>query len=175
MTTFWCVRCNYLTHCSTPARIDPETLNMKVYLASVHIHSNRARKVQRTFFLFPIYNSRQRQANSSRHRVQICSGAHLVSYPMSTGGSFRGGKAGGSVKLTTHLQLVPMLRMCGAITPLPHTDSGPDIYLSIEATLLWSLNIYILYTFPITISPKALSQHLLWRRVAVNVLVLILC
>jgi hypothetical protein len=33
------------------------------------------------------------------------------------------------VKLTTHLQLVPMLRMRGATTPLPHTSSEPSIYL----------------------------------------------
>jgi len=31
------------------------------------------------------------------------------------------GQIGRVVKLTTHLQLVPRLRMCGDIPPLPHT------------------------------------------------------
>jgi hypothetical protein len=34
-------------------------------------------------------------------------------------GSFPGGKAGGSVKLTIHIHLVLMLRMSGAVSPLP--------------------------------------------------------
>jgi len=33
------------------------------------------------------------------------------------------GKAAGSVKLTTHLRLVPPLRTRGAMPPLPHTSS----------------------------------------------------
>jgi hypothetical protein len=33
---------------------------------------------------------------SLHHLVQTCSGAHRVSYPMVTGGSFRGGKAAGT-------------------------------------------------------------------------------
>jgi hypothetical protein len=44
---------------------------------------------------------------SLHYRVQNGSGAHLASYPMGTKGSFPGGKAAGSVKLTTHLHLVP--------------------------------------------------------------------
>jgi hypothetical protein len=46
---------------------------------------------------------------SLHHRVQNGSGAHPASYPMSTKGSFTGGKAAGGVKLTTHLHLVPKL------------------------------------------------------------------
>jgi hypothetical protein len=39
-------------------------------------------------------------------------------------GSFPGGKAAGrGMKLTIHLQLVPMSRKCGSIHPLPHTPS----------------------------------------------------
>jgi hypothetical protein len=57
------------------------------------------------------------------HRVQSDSGAHAGSYPMGTGGFFPGSKAaGGGVKLTTHLQLVPRLRMRGAIPTLTHTS-----------------------------------------------------
>jgi hypothetical protein len=39
--------------------------------------------------------------------VQTGPEAHPASYPMCTGGSFPGGKKGWSVKLTTHLHLVP--------------------------------------------------------------------
>jgi hypothetical protein len=38
-------------------------------------------------------------------------------------GLFSGGKSGWSVKLTTHLQLVPRSRKYGSIHPLPHTPS----------------------------------------------------
>jgi hypothetical protein len=44
---------------------------------------------------------------SLHHRVQNGSGAHPTYYPMSTRGSFLGGKAAGDVKLTTHLHLDP--------------------------------------------------------------------
>jgi hypothetical protein len=37
--------------------------------------------------------------------------AHPASYPMGTGGSFSRAESGGGVKLTTHLHLVPRLRM----------------------------------------------------------------
>jgi hypothetical protein len=46
------------------------------------------------------------------------SGVHTASYPMGTSGSFPGGKSGRGVKLTTHLHLVPSLRMPGSIPPL---------------------------------------------------------
>jgi hypothetical protein len=46
-------------------------------------------------------------------RIQTGSGVHPASYAMGTGGSFRG------VKLTTHLHIMPRLRMRGAIPPLP--------------------------------------------------------
>jgi hypothetical protein len=49
--------------------------------------------------------------------------AHPASYPMGTRGSFPGGKAAGVAKLTTHLHLVPKLRMHRAIPPLPQYAS----------------------------------------------------
>jgi hypothetical protein len=55
---------------------------------------------------------------SLHHRIQTGSGVHPASYPMGTRGSFRGGKCGRSVKLTTHLYLVPISRMRGAVPPL---------------------------------------------------------
>jgi hypothetical protein len=45
------------------------------------------------------------------HVVQTGSGAHPVSYPMGTVGSFAGSKAAWGVKLTTHLHLVSWSRM----------------------------------------------------------------
>jgi len=54
---------------------------------------------------------------SPRHPVQTGSGAHAVSYPMATGSSFPE-LSGQSVRPTTHLNLVPRLRMCGAVPPL---------------------------------------------------------
>jgi hypothetical protein len=44
--------------------------------------------------------------SSLLHRIQTSSGAHQTAYLMGTGGSFAGGKV-----LTTHLHLVPRLRM----------------------------------------------------------------
>jgi hypothetical protein len=55
------------------------------------------------------------------HVVQTGSGAHPASCPMGTGGSFSRGKAAGA--WSWPLQLVPMLRKCGSIHPLPHTPS----------------------------------------------------
>jgi hypothetical protein len=43
---------------------------------------------------------------------------------------FIGGKAGRGVKLTTHLDLVPRLRMDGVISPLPHTALWHSAQLS---------------------------------------------
>jgi len=43
----------------------------------------------------------------------------VKSYPMGTRGSYHGGKVTRGVKLTAHLHLVPGLRMCGVIPPLP--------------------------------------------------------
>jgi len=45
------------------------------------------------------------------------------------------------VKLNTHLHLVPMLRMCGAIPPLPNTSSWPGTLLSTGVTL------FLTYTY----------------------------
>jgi len=42
---------------------------------------------------------------------------------MGTDGSFPEGKEAGGVKLTTHLHLLPRLRMRGAMRLLPHTFS----------------------------------------------------
>jgi hypothetical protein len=57
-----------------------------------------------------------------RHRDQTHLGAHPASYPVGTGGVHSPGQSGRGVKLTTHLHLVPSLRMSGAITPLPQYD-----------------------------------------------------
>jgi hypothetical protein len=46
-----------------------------------------------------------------------------ASYPMGTRGSFPGGQSGWSVKLTTHLHLVPTSRMRVAIPRLLNTSS----------------------------------------------------
>jgi hypothetical protein len=56
---------------------------------------------------------------SLRHRIQTRSGTHPASYPMGTGGLFPRVQSGRGVKLTTHLHLVPRLRMREAIPPLP--------------------------------------------------------
>jgi len=47
------------------------------------------------------------------HCIQNDSVVHPASYPMGTGG----------MKLTTHLHLVPKIRMHGSICPFPHTSS----------------------------------------------------
>jgi hypothetical protein len=74
------------------------------------------------------------------HRVQTGSGAHPASYPM----VIRRG-----VKLTTHLHLVPRLRIRGTIPPFPirlhgvvlsyvqDTSSWPGILISTGTTLTW--------------------------------------
>jgi hypothetical protein len=60
--------------------------------------------------------------NFSLHRVQNGSGAQPASYPMGTGAlSLR--LSGRGVKLSTHLYLVPMLRVRGAVPPFSHTPS----------------------------------------------------
>jgi hypothetical protein len=56
---------------------------------------------------------------SHHHRVQNGSGAHPASYPMGTRGSFLGGKSGRSVKLTTHLRLVPRSKNVWNYTSTP--------------------------------------------------------
>jgi hypothetical protein len=50
-------------------------------------------------------------------RVQTGSGAHQASYPMDTG-IFCWDYSGRIVELTTHVRLVPKLRMCGGISVL---------------------------------------------------------
>jgi len=54
--------------------------------------------------------------------VQTGTGAHPASPPTGTDGSFRG-SSGGDVKLTTHHQTVPRLRIRGAISPPPDKNS----------------------------------------------------
>jgi hypothetical protein len=54
------------------------------------------------------------------HRLQTGSGNHPAPYTTGTGESFSGGKEAGVVNLTTHLHVVPKLRMHVAIPPLPH-------------------------------------------------------
>jgi hypothetical protein len=60
---------------------------------------------------------------SLHHRVQTGSGTHAASCPMSTWGSFAGGKAAGAWNPTTQLHLVPRSRMRGTIPPFPSTLS----------------------------------------------------
>jgi hypothetical protein len=50
------------------------------------------------------------------HRVQTGSGAHPFSYPLCAGGPR--GQSVRAVKVTTHLHLLPSLRMRGSIPPL---------------------------------------------------------
>jgi hypothetical protein len=93
---------------------------------------------------------------SPRYRFQTGSWAHPASYPMCTGGggSFPGDKATGSVKLTTHLHLVPRLRTRGAIPPLnqyvfmawylvKHMDTLPYLQLQgfVPLPCLWFLTV----------------------------------
>jgi hypothetical protein len=59
----------------------------------------------------PGLDSRQERNCSLVHNIQTGSEAHPASYPMDMGRSFPGGKADGREKLTTHLHLVPRLRM----------------------------------------------------------------
>jgi hypothetical protein len=61
--------------------------------------------------------------SSIHHCVQTDSGVHPASYPMGTRDSFPRGLSGRSVKLTTHLHLVPRSKMLGATSPLPNTPS----------------------------------------------------
>jgi hypothetical protein len=69
------------------------------------------------------FESRQRQYFSMLHNVSTGSGAHLVSYPVGTGGDFPRSKAAGVVTLTTHLHPVPRSRKRGSIFPLPYMPS----------------------------------------------------
>jgi hypothetical protein len=58
---------------------------------------------------------------SLHHFVQTRSEASPASDRIGTGRSFSGVKAAGGAELTTHLLIVPtLLRICGAIHPLPH-------------------------------------------------------
>jgi hypothetical protein len=61
-------------------------------------------------------------------RVQTGSGAHPAYYPMGALGSFHAGKATGAWSQTTHLQLVPRLRIRGCIHPFPHKSSWRNYY-----------------------------------------------
>jgi hypothetical protein len=47
----------------------------------------------------------------------------LPSHQYCTGGAFPGNKANESIKLITHLHVMPKLRMCGAIPPIPYMPS----------------------------------------------------
>jgi len=65
------------------------------------------------------FDSRQRQGLLSLcHRVQTGSESHLASYPLGTGG-----KSGQGVTVTTHIHLVPRLRMRGTTCSLLNTSS----------------------------------------------------
>jgi hypothetical protein len=52
--------------------------------------------------------------------VQTVSEAHTVCHPIGCGGFFSGSKGGLGMKLTTHLRLLPELRMFGAMPSLQH-------------------------------------------------------
>jgi len=60
-------------------------------------------------------------------------GAHPISYPLGNGVSFPGGKRG--VKQTTHLHLVPRLRMTEATSPLTQYVFMAWYFLRTETTL----------------------------------------
>jgi len=59
---------------------------------------------------------------SLRYHIQTGSGAHSTSYHWVPVADLPG-YSGRGVKLTTHLHLVPMLRMREAIPPLSHAPS----------------------------------------------------
>jgi hypothetical protein len=63
------------------------------------------------------------------HSVQIGSAAYPASYRMGKVVVLPRGKSGLSVKLATHLNLVPRPRMSGVIPPISNTSLWPDIYL----------------------------------------------
>jgi hypothetical protein len=56
------------------------------------------------------------------HNVQLISATQSACYSMGTGSSFLQVKLSG-MELTTHVYLVPRLRMNGAIFPLPYTPA----------------------------------------------------
>jgi hypothetical protein len=56
---------------------------------------------------------------SLRHRVQTGSGAPPSLLLKGSGGALTGGRSAGGVKLTTHLHLVPRLRIHAVIPPSP--------------------------------------------------------
>jgi len=60
---------------------------------------------------------------SFQKSVQTDSRAHPLSYSANNGGSYSGRFRGRGVKLTTHIHLVPKLRMSTAIRLLSHTSS----------------------------------------------------
>jgi hypothetical protein len=68
---------------------------------------------------------------SFSHSAETGSGAHPVSHPLSTVGSFLGVKVGGGVKLTTRLHLMPRLRMREAV---------PSFSTSLHAVLINKLS-----------------------------------
>jgi hypothetical protein len=76
------------------------------------------------------------------HCVQSGSGANPASYPMSAKGILPSGKNGRSVKLTTHLHLVPRSRMRGAIPPLPQYAFTAWFSVEAQEQLYLALTIY---------------------------------
>jgi hypothetical protein len=69
----------------------------------------------------PGFDSRKRHERdfSLPHTVQIGSGAHLDTYPVGTGALSLGSKSVRGMNLITHLQVLPWLRMGGAMPPVP--------------------------------------------------------
>jgi len=60
---------------------------------------------------------------SPHRRVQTGFRAHPASYPMGIRGLFPWAQSSLGMKLTTHLDLMPRLRLHGAVLPLLHTSS----------------------------------------------------
>jgi len=54
------------------------------------------------------------------HCIQTSNGAYPASYPKVNGGSFPRGTNGQDIIVTTHLHLVPRLRVSGSIPPPPN-------------------------------------------------------
>jgi len=82
---------------------------------------------------WPGYDSRQELFIYSCDRIQTGSGAHLVSYAMEIGNFPPRIKRTGDEADRQHL--VPRLRKCGAIPPLPNTSSWRGNYLSTRTAL----------------------------------------
>jgi hypothetical protein len=87
----------------------------------------------------------------------------LISYHITTASRlFLWGWSGRSVKLTTHLHLVPRSRMRGAIPPLPYTSSWRGAKLSTGTTLPFTFTfITSLHGINLKMEPTRTSETLI--------------